>query len=86
MYEGQGSVVTNQSGSGNDGMITGGTWTQLPNGLWYLSFDGEDDYLQIPDRDVLTFGDDASTDISFSEFMWIKIATGGDINHATNKA
>ena len=32
---------------GNDGTVTGATWTRLPSGLWVLSFDDEDDDVNI---------------------------------------
>ncbi len=36
-----GSKLTDESGYGNHGTITGATWTRLPR-LWGLSFDGDD--------------------------------------------
>ena len=31
----------------NHATITGATWIQMPNGLWVLSLDGIDDYLNL---------------------------------------
>lgn len=45
--EGQGAVVTDRSGLGNNGVITGATWAQLPNGQWYLGFDGVNDQVSM---------------------------------------
>jgi len=42
--EGTGSSVHDLSKYHNNGTITGATWTQLPSGIWVLSFDGVDDY------------------------------------------
>jgi len=39
----QSSTIRDRSGQGNNGTITGATWTRLPRGLWVLSFDGTDD-------------------------------------------
>lgn len=36
------TVLEDESRWGNDGTITGATWTQLPSGLWVLIFDGDD--------------------------------------------
>ena len=48
MQEGSGGKVYDRSGYRNDGTISGASWTQLPNGLWVLSFDGVDDYVECP--------------------------------------
>lgn len=37
------SKLCDRSPYGNHGSITGATWSVLPSGLWYLSFDGGDD-------------------------------------------
>lgn len=37
--------IHDKSPYGNVGTITGATWKVLPSGLWYLSFDGVDDYV-----------------------------------------
>lgn len=42
---GGGSRIHDRSPYGNHGTITGATWKRLPSGLWYLDFDGTDDYI-----------------------------------------
>ena len=44
-YPGQGSVITDYSGQGNHGTIAGASWAMLPSGIWYLSGDGVDDWV-----------------------------------------
>lgn len=56
---GGGSKIYDRSPYGNAGTITGATWTRLPSGLWVLSFDGNDDYVDFGSHpsllsDVLT--------------------------------
>lgn len=46
------ATLLDTSRYGNDGTITGATWTQLPSGLWYLLYDGTDDYTDL--TNVLT--------------------------------
>jgi len=45
---------------GNDGAFPGAganpTWVQLPSGLWVMSFDGDDDYINIPNHPSLIIG------------------------------
>ncbi len=41
-YPPGGATITDFSGQGNHGTITGATWVRLPSGLWVLSFDGDD--------------------------------------------
>ena len=48
-YPAQGSTIKDFSGSGNDGTITGATWTRTGAGLWYLDYDGGNDYTFILD-------------------------------------
>jgi len=45
----QSATIRDRSGSGNNGTITGATWTRNGNGIWYLDFDGADDIVNIPD-------------------------------------
>ena len=40
-----GATILDNSPYGNHGTITGATWVRLPSGLWVLSFDGTDDYI-----------------------------------------
>lgn len=47
MQEGSGNTVYDRSGHGNNGTITGATWTRLPSGLWCLSFGGDDDLVTV---------------------------------------
>ena len=57
------AVIRDRSGNGNDGTITGATWTRLPSGLWGLDFDGS--------VNAVTFGTEvtfASTD--FTVELW----------------
>ncbi|MBC8477054.1 MAG: hypothetical protein H8D49_01790 [Dehalococcoidia bacterium] len=42
---GGGSIAYDRSPHGNHGNITGATWVRLSSGLWCLSFDGVDDYV-----------------------------------------
>lgn len=46
---GSGSKIYDRSRYGNIGTITGANWKRLPSGLWYLDFDGVDDWVNIPD-------------------------------------
>lgn len=46
---GGGSKVYDRSAYGNHGTVTGATWVKLPSGLWCLSFDGVDDYVNVDD-------------------------------------
>lgn len=41
---GGGSKIYDRSPYGNHGTITGAIWKRLPSGLWYLDYDGSDDY------------------------------------------
>ncbi len=49
---GSGSKIYDRSPYGNQGSITGATWKRLPSGLWCLSFDGTDDYVDCGDKAV----------------------------------
>lgn len=47
---GGGNKIQDRSPYGNHGSITGATWNRLPSGLWYLSFDGTDDVVEVADK------------------------------------
>lgn len=46
----QSSTIRDRSGLGNNGTIVGATWARTPKGLWYLSFDGNDDNVTVADK------------------------------------
>ena len=72
--EGAGSVVEDSSGNGNDGVIYGATWVDGKFGK-ALSFDGVDDYVDLPIRDINS---------AFSQSVWIKtnaVSTNSVIRH-----
>ena len=64
--EGYGSVVKDTSGKGNDGTIYGATWVDGKYGK-ALSFDGVDDYVEVPDDRSLDLDDD------FTIMAWTKL-------------
>lgn len=74
MHEGRGLKVYDHSGYGNDGDIHGASWEQLASGLWVLSFDGLDNYVDIGDDDSIA---NIGTD-DFSAEAWIKTLASGD--------
>ncbi len=63
---GGGSKICDRSPYGNHGAITGATWSVLPSGLWYLSFDGSDD--------IVSCGGGPSFDIADYQTikLWVK--------------
>ena len=71
--DGSGSTATD-SFNENDGTIYGATWTSGKVGN-ALSFDGIDDYVNIPDEDSLSFGDGISSDHPFSISAWVYMDT-----------
>ena len=66
--EGKGTFTKDLSGKGNHGTLNGGvSWKLLPSGIWVLSFDGDDDYVDC--------GSDASLVIgtqNWSVEAWVK--------------
>jgi len=63
--EGSGSTVYDSSGYSNDGTIYGANWVDGLSGK-ALSFDGTNDYVLIPDNDILDLSDD------FTLEFWLK--------------
>lgn len=58
MKEGEGDLVRDYSGNGNDGTNYGATWTNigqeyLTKSNYSLYFDGDDDYVEVPDDSSL---------------------------------
>ena len=70
-YPGFGSTTFDFSGQGNNGVITGAIWKQMPTGLWYLDFDGINNNVNI--------GVDIFVDADFSGgasmMVWANINT-----------
>lgn len=62
---GGGNKIYDRSPYGNQGTITGAVWKRLPSGLWYLDFDGTDDYVNCGDVCNVGTGD-------FSLEVWVK--------------
>ena len=69
--EGAGSTTQDRSGNSNDGKIRGATWTSGKYGS-ALSFDGDDDYLDIPDSPSLEPAG------PFSVAFWLKTSQTGN--------
>lgn len=53
---GGGSKLYDKSPYGNNGSIVGATWVKSPLGLWCLSFDGTDDYVNCGNPDSIRYG------------------------------
>ena len=70
---GGGSKIDDRSPYGNQGTITGASWKRLPSGLWCLSFDGQDDYVDCGDQASLDIGSNQD----FTIEAWIKTADLG---------
>jgi len=64
---GGGSKIYDRSPYANIGTITGATWVRLPSGLWCLSFDGTDDYVNCGKSGSMDFGTD-----NFAIEFWTK--------------
>jgi len=68
--EGSGTTVGDLSGYGNNGTIYGATWQMINKKGWGLSFDGEDDWMDVSDSPSLRIGDSNAT-----WEVWVKINT-----------
>jgi len=67
------SKIYDRSPCGNHGTITGATWIQLPSGVWCLSFDGQDDFVDCGVATVLNF-----TSEDFTVKLWVCRDISGD--------
>ena len=67
--EGSGTIARDSSGYGNDGTIYGATWVDGKYGE-ALSFDGIDDYIEVPDSDSLDITDAITIE------AWVKPSPG----------
>ncbi len=65
---GAGSKIYDRSPYGNIGTITGATWKRLPSGLWCLSFDGSDDFVDFGRKSSLLITGDLSIE------LWLNLA------------
>jgi hypothetical protein len=63
--EGTGATLTDRSGNGHNGTISGATWTQGKSGR-ALSFDGGTNMVTVPDHNALDLGD------AFTIESWIR--------------
>ncbi len=72
-YPGTGAKIYDFSGQGNDGAITGATWTRTGQGLWYLDFDATDDYISLGKP---SFSSDQQGTIEF----WTTLTSSGATN------
>ena len=70
---GGGNKIHDRSPYGNQGSITGATWKRLPSGLWCLSFDGNDGFVNFGDLDIFSFTDGAGADLAFSLEVWVNL-------------
>ena len=74
MDEGSGDTTADITGNGHDGTLMGGiAWetTDVHTGTAALSFDGTDDYVEVPDHDALDFSNE------FTIVAWIKLSEAG---------
>ena len=75
------------SGNGNHGTYNGGMGTVADTsngGTRAYSFDGFDDYIEIPDDDVFSFTNGTS-DTAFAVSMWVNITDHSDFRPLINK-
>jgi len=91
--EGSGSLTSDKSGNGNDGILGGGTASYEPDwaggivplsggkeGGGALQFDGTDDYVEVPDDDSLDITDAITIEV------WIKPTIDGNRHDIIRKA
>ncbi len=74
MDEGSGDTTADLTGNGHDGTLKDGVaWetTDVHVGAAALSFDGTDDYVEVPDHDALDLSDE------FTITAWIKLSDAG---------
>jgi len=76
--EGNGTIAYDYSGNDNDGTIYGANWTDGKFGK-ALSFDGVDDYVEVPDSESLDITDAITIE------AWIKTNTSGVVQVVLNK-
>ena len=65
--EGSGDILHDKSGNGNDGTINGATWVDGVKGK-ALEFDGESDYVEVPDSPLLDLTGDFTLVAWVNEF------------------
>jgi len=66
MDEGRGDRVIDASGKGNHGTVYGARWRK-ERGIWTLSFDGVDDYVEVADSASLDITDEITIE------AWVKL-------------
>ncbi|HID56645.1 TPA: hypothetical protein EYP37_08960 [Candidatus Poribacteria bacterium] len=69
--EDQGDKIKDISGTGNDGIVHGAKWTKEGKFGGALEFDGDDDWVEVPNHESLQFP--KGTDFTLA--CWIKITT-----------
>ncbi len=57
------SKIYDRSPCGSVGTMVGATWVRLPSGLWCLSFDGNDDYVDCGDKASLKIAGDLTLEV-----------------------
>jgi hypothetical protein len=79
--EGAGTIAYDSSGYDNDGTIYGAIWVNGKHGK-ALSFDGEDDYVEVPDSPTL----DIENEITIAAWIKINSLPGSYAAHLVGKA
>ena len=67
--------IHDRSPYGNVGTIVGATWAKLPGGLWCLSFDGSDDYVNCGNASSL------NPTTAMTLMAWVYLTGGLDTDH-----